>query len=130
MGELGSIYEVVFYVGFKQNWVIIYDMGNFEIIMMCISQVGMLFVFYFVYVDMVNMEDLMVCFDYLVNNSDGSCLLMVNFMFMLVCLGVFNDFLCWNNGLVFKLILIGQSCNGIYINWGDLDVYDQYWDFI
>ncbi|WP_343741302.1 hypothetical protein [Herbaspirillum huttiense] len=130
MGEPGSTYEAVPYVGFKQNRVTTYDTGNPEITTTRTSQVGMLSAFHFAHADTANTEDLTARPDYLVNNTDGSRLLTVNFTLTPVRPGVLNDFLRWNNGLAFKPILIGQSRNGIYINRGDPDVYDQHRDFI
>ncbi|BEV15426.1 hypothetical protein HBDW_22140 [Herbaspirillum sp. DW155] len=130
MGEPGSTYEAVPYVGFKQNRVINYDSGSAEVTTTRTSQVGMLSAFHFAHADTANTEDLTARPDYLVNNSDGSRLLTVNFTLTPVRPGVLNDFLRWNNGLAFKPILIGQSRNGIYINRGDPDVVDQHRDFI
>lgn len=130
LGEPGSTYEAVPYVGFKQNRVINYDSGSAEVTTTRTSQVGMLSAFHFAHADTANTEDLTARPDYLVNNSDGSRLLTVNFTLTPVRPGVLNDFLRWNNGLAFKPILIGQSRNGIYINRGDPDVLDQHRDFI
>ncbi|WP_258398460.1 hypothetical protein [Herbaspirillum rubrisubalbicans] len=130
MGEPGSTYEAVPYVGFKQNRVTNYDSGNLEITTTRTSQVGMLSAFHFAHADTANTEDLTARPDYLINNTDGSRLLTVNFTLTPVRPGVLNDFLRWNNGLAFKPILIGQSRNGIYINRGDPDVVDQHRDFI
>ncbi|WP_237741794.1 hypothetical protein [Herbaspirillum rubrisubalbicans] len=130
MGEPGSTYEAVPYVGFKQNRVINYDSGNPEITTTRTSQVGMLSAFHFAHADTANTDDLTARPDYLVNNTDGSRLLTVNFTLTPVRPGILNDFLRWGNGLAFKPILIGQSRNGIYINRGDPDVYAQHRDFI
>ncbi len=130
MGEPGSTYEAVPYVGFKQSRVINYDSGNPEITTTRTSQVGMLSAFHFAHADTANTDDLTARPDYLVNNTDGSRLLTVNFTLTPVRPGILNDFLRWGNGLAFKPILIGQSRNGIYINRGDPDVYAQHRDFI
>lgn len=130
MAEPGSTYEAVPYVGFKQNRVTTYDAGNPEITTTRTSQIGMLSAFHFTHPDTANTEDLTARPDYLVNNTDGSRLLTVNFTLTPVRPGRLNDFLRWGNGLAFKPILIGQSRNGIYINRGDPDVYDQHRDFI
>jgi hypothetical protein len=99
-------------VGFKQNRVTTYDTGNPEITTTRTSQIGMLSAFHFAHADTANTEDLTARPDYLVNNTDGSRLLTVNFTLTPVRPGVLNDFLRWNNGLAFKPILIGQSRNG------------------
>lgn len=130
LGTPGSTYEAVPYVGFKQNRVTNYDSGSAEITTTRTSQVGMLSAFHFAHADTANTEDLTARPDYLVNSTDGSRLLTVNFTLTPVRPGVLNDFLRWNNGLAFKPILIGQSRNGIYINRGDADVVDQHRDFI
>ncbi|WP_182994787.1 hypothetical protein [Herbaspirillum frisingense] len=130
LGEPGSTYEAVPYVGFKQNRVTTYDAGNRDVTTTRTTQVGMLSAFHFAHADTANTEDLTARPDYLVNNTDGSRLLTVNFTLTPVRPGGLNDFLRWGNGLAFKPILIGQSRNGIYINRGDPDVYDQHRDFI
>jgi len=130
IGEAGSTYEAVPYVGFKQNRVTSYAGATNEVTTSRTSQVGLLSAFHFTHPDSANTEDLTARPDYLVNNTDGSRLLTVNFTFTPVRPGVLNDFLRWGNGLAFKPILVGQSRNGIYINRGDPDVYDQHSDFI
>ncbi|WP_343722907.1 hypothetical protein [Herbaspirillum seropedicae] len=130
IGEAGSTYEAVPYVGFKQNRVTSYAGATNEVTTSRTSQVGLLSAFHFTHPDSANTEDLTARPDYLVNNTDGSRLLTVNFTLTPVRPGVLNDFLRWGNGLAFKPILVGQSRNGIYINRGDPDVYDQHRDFI
>jgi len=130
IGEAGSTYEAVPYVGFKQNRVTSYAGATNEVTTTRTSQVGLLSAFHFTHPDSANTEDLTARPDYLVNNTDGSRLLTVNFTLTPVRPGVLNDFLRWGNGLAFKPILVGQSRNGIYINRGDPDVYDQHRDFI
>lgn len=131
MGSVpGSTYEAVPYVGFKQNRVTVYDAGTPSITTTRTSQLGMLSAFHFTHADSANTEDLTARPDYLINNTDGSRLLTVNFTYTPVRPGILNDFIRWNNGLAFKPILIGQSRNGTYLDRGDPDVYDIHQDFI
>lgn len=130
MDSLGSTYEAVPYVGFKQNRVTVYDSGSAAVTTTRTSQIGMLSAFHFAHAGTADSEDLTARPDYLVNNTDGSRLLTVNFTLTPVRPGVLNDFLRWGNGLAFKPILIGQSRNGIYVNRGDAEVYDEHRDFI
>lgn len=131
MDEAGSTYEAVPYVGFKQNRTTIYNSdGTPAVTTTRTSQVGMLSSFHFAHAGSADTEDLTARPDYLVNNSDGSRLLTVNFTLTPVRPGILNDFIRWNNGLAVKPILIGQSRNGSYINRGDPAVYDQHQDFI
>ncbi|MFX5714195.1 hypothetical protein ABTE40_20855, partial [Acinetobacter baumannii] len=51
MGEPGSTYEAVPYVGFKQNRVTTYDTGNPEITTTRTSQIGMLSAIHFAHAD-------------------------------------------------------------------------------
>ena len=129
--EAGSTYEAVPYVGFKQNRVTLYDSdGTPSVTTTRTSQVGMLSAFHFTHAGSADTEDLTARPDYLVNNTDGSRLLTVNFTLTPVRPGILNDFIRWNNGLAFKPILVGQSRNGSYVNRGDPAVYDQHQDFI
>ncbi|KAF1041298.1 MAG: hypothetical protein GAK35_03422 [Herbaspirillum frisingense] len=130
MGEAGSTYEAVPYVGFKQNRVTVYNAGSPTVTTTRTSQVGMLSAFHFAHAGSPNTEDLTARPDYLINNTDGSRLLTLNFTLTPVRPGILNDFIRWNNGLAFKPILIGQSRNGIYVDRGDPTVYDQHQDFI
>ncbi|MFJ3054368.1 hypothetical protein [Herbaspirillum sp. NPDC087042] len=130
MDDTGSTYEAVPYVGLKQNRVTVYDNGNPTVTTTRTSQVGMLSAFHFAHPGTADTEDLTARPDYLVNNTDGSRLLTLNFTLTPVRPGLLNDFLRWGNGVAFKPILIGQSRNGIYASRGDADVYDQHQDFI
>lgn len=129
-GEPGSTYEAVPYVGLKQNRVTVYTDGNPNATTTRTSQFGMLSGFHFTHADSGNTEDLTARPDYLINNTDGSRLLTVNFTYTPVRQGWLNDFVRWSNGLAFKPILIGQSRNGTYLDRGDPAVYDQHQDFI
>lgn len=130
IGEAGSTYEAVPYVGVKQNRVTVYNGGNPAVTTTRTSQVGMLSAFHFTHPGSPNTENLTARPDYLINNTDGSRLLTVNFTLTPVRPGILNDFIRWNNGLAFKPILIGQSRNGTYIERGDANVYDQHQDFV
>ncbi|WDZ98296.1 hypothetical protein Herbaro_11050 [Herbaspirillum sp. WKF16] len=130
IGQAGSTYEAVPYVGVKQNRVTVYNNGGPSVTTTRTSQVGMLSAFHFAHPGSPNTEDLTARPDYLINNTDGSRLLTVNFTLTPVRPGILNDFIRWNNGLAFKPILIGQSRNGTYLDRGDPDVYDQHQDFI
>jgi len=126
----GSTYEAVPYVGFKQNRVTNYNGGAVTVDTTRTGQAGVLSSFHFAHPGSANTEDLTARPDYLVNSSDGSRLLTVNFTYTMVRPGILNDFIRWNNGLAFKPILIGQSRNGTYLNRGDATVYEQHQDFI
>ncbi|WP_265210976.1 hypothetical protein [Herbaspirillum lusitanum] len=126
----GSTYEAVPYVGFKQNRVTNYNGGAITVDTTRTGQAGVLSSFHFVHPGSANTEDLTARPDYLVNSSDGSRLLTVNFTYTMVRPGILNDFIRWNNGLAFKPILIGQSRNGTYLNRGEAAVYEQHQDFI
>ncbi|MCA1323646.1 hypothetical protein [Herbaspirillum sp. alder98] len=129
-GEAGSTYEAVPYVGLKQNRVTVYTDGNPNVTTTRTSQFGMLSGFHFTHADSGNTEDLTARPDYLINNTDGSRLLTVNFTYTPMRQGWLNDFVRWSNGLAFKPILIGQSRNGTYLDRGDPAVYEQHQDFI
>jgi len=126
----GSTYEAVPYVGFKQNRVTNYNGGAVTVDTTRTGQAGVLSSFHFVHPGSANTEDLTARPDYLINSSDGSRLLTVNFTYTMVRPGILNDFIRWNNGLAFKPILIGQSRNGTYLNRGEAAVYEQHQDFI
>jgi hypothetical protein len=126
----GSTYEAVPYVGFKQNRVTNYNGGAITVDTTRTGQAGVLSSFHFAHPGSANTEDLTARPDYLVNSSDGSRLLTVNFTYTMVRPGILNDFIRWNNGLAFKPILIGQSRNGTYLNRGEAAVYEQHQDFI
>jgi hypothetical protein len=130
LGGEGSTYEAVPYVGFKQNRVTVYNAGAAAVTTTRTSQLGMLSAFHFAHPGSPDTEDLTARPDYLINNTDGSRLLTLNFTLTPVRPGIVNDFIRWNNGLAFKPILIGQSRNGIYIDRGDPAVYDQHQDFL
>ncbi|NUU01280.1 hypothetical protein HNO84_06705 [Herbaspirillum robiniae] len=130
IGQAGSTYEAVPYVGVKQNRVTTYSATGNTVTTTRTSQIGMLSAFHFVHEGSPNTEDLTARPDYLINNTDGSRLLTLNFTLTPVRPGILNDFIRWNNGLAFKPILIGQSRNGTYIDRGDPSVYDQHQDFI
>ena len=130
MDSIGSTYEAVPYVGFKQNRVTNYNGGAVTVDTTRTGQAGVLSSFHFAHPDSANTEDLTARPDYLINSSDGSRLLTVNFTYTMVRPGVLNDFIRWNNGLAFKPILIGQSRNGTYLNRGEAAVYEQHQDFI
>ncbi|MBP0597232.1 hypothetical protein J8I26_03900 [Herbaspirillum sp. LeCh32-8] len=130
IGEAGSTYEAVPYVGVKQNRVTAYSAAGNTVTTTRTTQIGMLSAFHFTHPDSANTEDLTARPDYLINNTDGSRLLTLNFTLTPVRPGILNDFIRWNNGLAFKPILIGQSRNGTYIDRGDPAVYDQHQDFI
>ena len=126
----GSTYEAVPYVGFKQNRVTNYNGGAITVDTTRTGQAGVLSSFHFAHPGSANTEDLTARPDYLVNSSDGSRLLTVNFTYTMVRPGILNDFIRWNNGVAFKPILIGQSRNGTYLNRGEAAVYEQHQDFI
>ncbi|WP_157050468.1 hypothetical protein [Herbaspirillum rhizosphaerae] len=126
----GSTYEAVPYVGFKQNRVTTYNGGAVSVDTTRTGQVGMLSAFHFAHPGSANTEDLTARPDYLINSSDGSRLMTVNFTYTMVRPGILNDFIRWNNGLAFKPILVGQSRNGMYVDRGTPAVYDQHQDFI
>ncbi|ASU41408.1 hypothetical protein hmeg3_12090 [Herbaspirillum sp. meg3] len=126
----GSTYEAVPYVGFKQNRVTTYNGGGVSVDTTRTGQIGMLSAFHFAHPGSANTEDLTARPDYLINSTDGSRLLTVNFTYTMVRPGILNDFIRWNNGLAFKPILIGQSRNGMYVDRGNPTVYDQHQDFI
>lgn len=130
MNGNGSTYEAVPYVGFKQNRVTNYNGGAVTVDTTRTGQAGVLSSFHFAHPGSANTEDLTARPDYLVNSSDGSRLLTVNFTYTMVRPGILNDFIRWNNGLAFKPILIGQSRNGTYLNRGEAAVYEQHQDFI
>lgn len=130
IGAAGSTYEAVPYVGVKQNRVTVYNGNGQAVTTTRTSQVGMLSAFHFAHPGSPNTEDLTARPDYLINNTDGSRLLTLNFTLTPVRPGILNDFIRWNNGLAFKPILIGQSRNGTYVDRGDPGVYDQHQDFI
>ncbi|MFL9879590.1 hypothetical protein PQR63_14420 [Herbaspirillum rhizosphaerae] len=130
MDSNGSTYEAVPYVGFKQNRVTNYNGGVVSVDTTRTGQIGMLSAFHFAHPGSANTEDLTARPDYLINSTDGSRLLTVNFTYTMVRPGILNDFIRWNNGLAFKPILIGQSRNGMYVDRGNPTVYDQHQDFI
>ena len=130
MDSIGSTYEAVPYVGFKQNRVTNYNGGAITVDTTRTGQAGVLSSFHFAHPGSANTEDLTARPDYLINSSDGSRLLTVNFTYTMVRPGILNDFIRWNNGLAFKPILIGQSRNGTYLNRGNATVYEQHQDFI
>ncbi|MFJ9453136.1 hypothetical protein [Herbaspirillum sp. NPDC101397] len=126
----GSTYEAVPYVGFKQNRITNYNGGAITVDTTRTGQAGVLSSFHFAHPGSANTEDLTARPDYLVNSSDGSRLLTINFTYTMVRPGILNDFIRWNNGLAFKPILIGQSRNGTYLDRGEAAVYEQHQDFI
>jgi hypothetical protein len=130
IGNQGSTYEAVPYVGFKQNRVTTYNGGTAAVTTTRTSQIGMLSAFHFIHPQAAATDDLTVRPDYLINHTDGSRLLTVNFTYTPVRPGWLNDFIRCNNGLAFKPILTGQSRNGIYVARGDATVYDLHQDFL
>lgn len=129
-GDNGSTYQAIPYVGFKQNRVAVNSAGSTAITTSRTSDVGLLSSFHFAHAGDANSEDLNVRPDYLMDSSDGSRLLSINFTFTPIRKGSLNDLVPLSRGLSVKPILIGESRNGTYIDRGDPSVTDIHQDFL
>ncbi|MGI4849255.1 MAG: hypothetical protein ACRYGK_14100 [Janthinobacterium lividum] len=126
----GTTFEVVPYVGLKQNRVIVFSNGADDISTTRTTNIGTLVNYHFVHLDSDDTDDLSLRPDFLMDSSTGTRLLSANFTYTPVRKRLLNDPIPTNYGVSVKPILVGESRNGAYIDRGDETVFDSHRNFV